>query len=405
MTANILNTLNDYEPNKLKIILEERLEKEKDADLKLLIAAVASIKGSTIGALHLLESMKHTDSHTVIGLQHLLGKVYLQYEQAPEWIVKVMMAAIADNRYITKARQGMGFNKLSYLAAEENHLVHMISNTKTNSVYDLLIKMCKETNGDRTYVVALDRFGDKRAIPILLECLKRAGKNYQFNENFLHGDNFIRPVYALSNLNAKEAVPELLKYIVFPEVIESISSIKDDRIIAALNELKAANGVIKKDIVGKYPKLRIKRLIACKIALAKLDKKDPSTELMKVYNDKTFNEFNRREIVWSLAKFKEAKAVPFLINLIKTDKSGVVVNQSITVLSIFKYKSTVDGLIECFDADFKGKSDWKRAYNSEMFRDNIAKSLTELTGQKIKADKASWLKWWRLNRESFKEAK
>jgi hypothetical protein len=82
-----------------------------------------------------------------------------------------------------------------------------------------------------------------------------------------------------------------------------------------------------------------------------------------------------------------------------------VVNQAITVLAVFKYKSAVDALIDCFDADFKGKTDWKRAYKPEMFQENIADSLRTLTGHSLGPDKEQWLNWWQKNRNSVPELK
>lgn len=95
--------------------------------------------------------------------------------------------------------------------------------------------------------------------------------------------------------------------------------------------------------------------------------------------------------------------MPVLIELVKNEPEGFLVNPAIEVLASFRYRESVDGLIECFDATFEGKSDWRRAYTPQMFRDNIAESLRKLTGQPFLADKASWEKWWRENRNAYKE--
>ena len=68
-----------------------------------------------------------------------------------------------------------------------------------------------------------------------------------------------------------------------------------------------------------------------------------------------------------------------------------------------RFPEAIDALIECFDAKFDGKGDWKRAYTPEMFRERIAKSLTRLTGQNFPADKKQWETWWQANRASFKK--
>ncbi|MHC4403060.1 MAG: hypothetical protein ACYTG0_25645 [Planctomycetota bacterium] len=69
-------------------------------------------------------------------------------------------------------------------------------------------------------------------------------------------------------------------------------------------------------------------------------------------------------------------------------------NQAITVLSVFRYKAAVQGLIKCFGADFEGKQDWKRAYKPQMFRESIAQSLCSITGHDFGPDKKRWLTWW-----------
>jgi HEAT repeat protein len=112
-------------------------------------------------------------------------------------------------------------------------------------------------------------------------------------------------------------------------------------------------------------------------------------------SDRTLGEFQRRTAVWRLGDRRDPRAVPHLILAVKTDPSGSVVNQAITVLAVFKSKAAVKGLIDCFDADFGGKSDWKRACTPAMFRSNIAESLREITGQSLGPDKEQWQTWWK----------
>ena len=110
--------------------------------------------------------------------------------------------------------------------------------------------------------------------------------------------------------------------------------------------------------------------------------------------------FSEGIVVWCSGRNPDPQSIPFLAKAVKWDPSGAVVNQAITVLAEFKNKAAVDALIECFDTDFIGKNDWKRAYKPEMFRDNIADSLRSLTGQRIGTDKAQWLKWWKDHEET-----
>ena len=148
-----------------------------------------------------------------------------------------------------------------------------------------------------------------------------------------------------------------------------------------------------------------KRVAAARIAVANLSPDHRTEDLCELLTDSSFDQYQRRSAVWSLGNHPDPKAIPFLAKAIKTDASGAVVNQSITVLAAFKYKAAVDTLIDSFDADFTGKNDWKRAYDPQMFRDNIAESLNHLTGQKIAANKQQWLNWWKKHRETSPDLK
>jgi hypothetical protein len=81
------------------------------------------------------------------------------------------------------------------------------------------------------------------------------------------------------------------------------------------------------------------------------------------------------------------------------------VNQAIVVLGSFRHRAAVEGLIESFDRDFTGKSDWKRAYTPEMVREHIAESLRAITGQTFGPDKQQWLKWCQANGKQIGELK
>ena len=40
-----------------------------------------------------------------------------------------------------------------------------------------------------------------------------------------------------------------------------------------------------------------------------------------------------------------------------------------------------------------------------MFRENIARSLQEITGHQLGPNQQAWLAWWRKNREVIKDVK
>ncbi len=394
---DLIKSLDNYEPASLLKELERRRNTETNADLKLLLAAS---RGSSQGALMLLDAMKSTDFETVrrvhVGLRHTL---FGFKEDQPDWIVST---ALADQRYVTDFDcSGPELLTISYHADEDGSLTLALGHVKCKKAVPFLIQMCRDAQGARGPVMSLGDIGDRRAIPVLLECLRRAGAEVEYQDGYGLPDRFSRPVYALASLKAQEAVPELLKYIAFPEVIESLATIGDLRAVEPLEQLVANDGRITRNNRSIYPQLADKRVVAAKISLACLDKENGVSTLCKLLSDTSFGEFQRREVVWRLGHRRDPRAIPFLVKAIKTDASGSVVNQAITVLSVFKYKTAVDGLIECFDANFEGKADWKRAYTPEMFRENIAQSLHGITGHELGPDKGAWHDGWRENRDAI----
>jgi HEAT repeat protein len=199
----------------------------------------------------------------------------------------------------------------------------------------------------------------------------------------------------LAQLHAEEAVPLLLEHLEDPDVIGALERIGDGRALPSLRILVADKGAVVRDGKPIEPDVAGKRLFAARLAVMTLEARDAVPQLCEMVADQSLDEFQRREAVWRLTDRRDLRAVPHLIRAIKVDDSGVVVNQSITVLQVFKSKAAVEGLIECFDVNFEGKQDWKRAYTPEMFRDHIADSLCEITGQSIGPDKQAWLSWWR----------
>ncbi len=190
----------------------------------------------------------------------------------------------------------------------------------------------------------------------------------------------------------------LLEHLEDINAIEGLRVIGDLRAREPLEKLVAAKG----HFVGTGKAVSTtddsERLFAARMTLAWFAGADGVPELCRMVRDPSLGQYQRREAVFRLGDRPDRRAIPALLDAIKKDPSGAVVNQSINVLSAYKYPEAVGGLIDCFDADFAGKQDWKRAYEPAMFRENIAESLRAITGQSIGADKKSWQEWWERNK-------
>lgn len=401
----LLGALTNYNRIQLRSKLEALMHEESALPMRLLLASEAAPLGSEPAALFLLECMTNTDYGVAQNTDTAIRFALNHYkDNPPDWLVEMAIAALSDERYVTGLEKaGMSsdsFFTMSYLADEHGDLTDALGYLKCTNAVPFLIDMAKKTDGRRGPVMALGNLGDPRAIPILIEFVKQKGPSVRQERGRHLVDSFLRPVEALGNLRAKEAVPVLLEHVEHPDVIEALEGIGDSSVIAPLQKLILSEGSIEKAGVENDPESKQRRLAAARIAVASLDPGDRAAKLCELLTDPSFDQYQRRTVVWRLGDHPDGCAIPFLAKAIKTDPSGAVVNQAITVLAVFKYKAAVDALITSFDADFKGKSDWKRAYEPEMFRENIADSLSRLTGRHIGADKAQWSKWWEDHRDT-----
>lgn len=384
--------------------LEELMNRETSLPMKLLLASEAASQGSQRGALFLFNSMTNTDYIAAQNIYTAIRGVFYHYkENPPNWLVEMAIVALSDDRYATGLKEAHFSDDerftLSYVADEDGYLTGMLGSRHCTNAVPFLIGMAKKTDGHRGPVMALGQMGDSRAIPLLIDLLKQKGPLLKKNQGRPLPDEFLRPVTALADLQATDAVPALLEYIEHPDVIEALQDIGDSRAIGPLQKLIQAKGAVKKTDVRNDPEIEQERTAAARIAVATLGPDDRTARLCELIAEPSFNGWQRRAVVWALADRPDPKAIPYLAKAIKTDTNGAVVNQAISVLAVFKYKAAVDALIDSFDANFDGENDWKRAYTPEMFRDNIAHSLDKLTGQKIVADKQQWLNWWKEHRD------
>jgi hypothetical protein len=418
----LLQALEMYDAIGVRREFERRMLVEKDVPVKLLMAAVAARAGSRTAALFLLEIMRDTDEKTVRNLHVALGMVLTASPaDPPNWILGMVLTALCDRRRVKNET----VLTISDMAADEFlGLTEPLAYVKCRKAVPCLIEIAKRTQGAGGPVRALGEIGDPRAIPVLIESLKRAGKTDKYEEGDRLGDDFLQSVEALAHLKAKEAVPALIAYVEFPEVIEALERIGDPTAAPAIRKVLAAtkepapSAKPRKgkaelsgdndpfhDAINDEPTLEQKRRFAARLALLALEVRDPIPQLCAMLGEQSRGELQRLTVVWRLGDRPDPRAIPFLVNAIKSDASGAVRGEAIEFLSVFKYKAAVEGLIGCFDVDFRGKDDGKRAYEPAMFRANIAESLRGITGQPFGADKAQWLRWWREKGSTTAELK
>jgi len=399
--SRLLEQLHDYTPESVIAEFGHRMEMETDIHMKMLLGAVMAEYGD-MGVRKFIQGLsQNTDYQITMSRISAIGFL-LRLHHPPDWVFDAAHDTLNDTRKVTwpeKANWSSGNDLEVWYIADEisdffGKLTWALGDAKNPKSVPVLIEMAKRTHGSRGPVTALGLIGDPRGIPICMQFLKQQDasikKHDSYSQDWAPSNELLE---ALANLRAKEAVPILLNYLFSPKVIAALGPIGDERAIIPLKKIVANHGKVKVDPYH-WENIDQQREFAAKMALTKLEKDDPYPTWFAMMEDQSLDWDQRREAVWELGDHPDPRAIPHLIQAIKSDPKGEMVNQCTTVLTVYKYKAAVSGLIECFDADFKGKSDWKRAGSPEMFCENIGETLKTLTGQDFGRDKTRWLAWW-----------
>ena len=233
--GDLLEALQSYEPAGIAVEFEKRMLVEKDPSMKLLLAAVAAAHGSEKAALFVLERLKDTDYGRLDNTYHAITCVLFYYHgQLPAWVEELLLACLSDERFVTGEKSGRSM-EIRQMADSDGDFSTVLGQFKCRQAVPLLIERAKRDRWSRA-IHALGQIGDPRAIPIIMERLQDEGKKLKGAENSSFYYGIDSPVYALANLHAKEAVPALLDYLEFPEVIEALETIGDPRVLDDLRD-------------------------------------------------------------------------------------------------------------------------------------------------------------------------
>jgi len=314
-------------------------------------------------------------------LKHGEGSIYGANPPKLEGYSKAVTALAALAK-----REEYGFEAIRPLgvicdSSAISHLIEILESQKNRDSY-----------ASNDAVWALSRFPeDPRVVASLLKVL--------VDENRESYPVDLEVVKALGICKAKEAVPVLLKYVAFPEVVEALGDIGDKRAVKRLERLVAANGKVPECYGCDYAGVERERRDKAKVALALLKDEDVIENLGRLLEDKNISEHTRCDIVRYLALTKNGETVKHMLNAIKEDPVGSVTGHCIGWLDNFKTDESIRGLIESFDVDFSKRKDWKPAYTPMQFKYLIAESLRKLTEQKFGADKQAWQAWYEKNKD------
>jgi PBS lyase HEAT-like repeat-containing protein len=244
---------------------------------------------------------------------------------------------------------------------------------------------------------------------------------------------------AASQLKAKEAVPQLLEYAQYPEVIEALGIIRDPAALPVLLAIVDAGGKIvtegqtlveDPDVDNPFatvpglgekaaptvrpakndqtfsPELDQKRLFVAKMALCTWDSDSGLSRLLEMLGDDSLDEWQYADVVEKLADCQDPMAIPALVGVIQISEGHSAIDAALSGLASLKFSASIEGLIECFDVEFREESFNKGDYvTPAIYRNRIAQALQNLTNQSFGADKQQWLNWWQQEGQHSTELK
>ena len=392
-----------YQPAAVCKEFERRMQAERIIPMKLVLASIAAPAGSEAAALYVLQTMKGTDYRTWKNLhdalQHISWKYgpyppYWEKREPPAWLAELLLTICSDDRSVTGLEKTIFEKGTSFKIADEFGMLPTVVEWKYRGVVPLLNERVKNGRADSRTWSDLAQFGDERAIPALIELLRRLGKEGPLTYEETRGDSFERCAYALAELKAHDAVPVLITHVEFPGIIENLKQIGDERALPVLKKLVADNGRIVRAGRVVLPDKEPERLFAAKLALAQFDPRDEVVQLGKMIDDA--DKFHRLDVLSRLERLSDPRAIPILVHVVMTDSDHWMIQMSIRDLGERKYKAAVEGLIGCLDRVFKEEYFGKGEHVTPATYPNlIACSLRKITGQSFGADKQQWLTWWR----------
>ena len=290
--SELVEVLGRYDQEAVRRECEARMRAEERLPPKLLMAALAARAGSEEAALFLLETMKLTDYRTCVNVQGALRRLFpFNGTQPSAWVVELTMAALSDNRFVTGLEKTNWAAGTSFTVAscEARNLESALCGCKCSQAVPLLIDRLKKGLSSSYTAVMLGEMGDQRAIPCLIEMVEAAGKTAKYSDGYGLTEEFARPACALGELKAREAVPLLLRYIEFPDIIGDLGEIGDPRVLPVLQELVSGKGKITRDGVDVYPEIEQERLFAAKVALAGFDQDKGVARLGEMLGDQSLS--------------------------------------------------------------------------------------------------------------------
>ena len=413
LNRSLIQSLDDYTTESISREFGRRMEKEKEMNMKLLVAMIAAKSGNAEAAKFIQDAVGNLDYEVT---RSRLGALrWLVSADSRDWVFDDIYKALKDTRNVTGIEQNQVVVtaveaknpgepvQVLFLASEDQYLFNALGYAGNRKVVPFLIEMAGRPEYHDHPIEALATLNDPRAIPAVLKCLQKQDAAIRANKKGGYPSRTV--VEAAGTFKIKEAVPVLLRYLDSsigvdsndPNVIRSLGEIGDPRAIVPLKKVVETQGI---DPADPKREVNAERVLVAKMALIKLEPEDPYPKWFALLEDNSVDWVYKCEILCELAQKPNPRAIPHIVTAIKADQGDasfgvdVIARDGISALGNHRYKAAVEALIECLDFKFKEVAASKSGTTPRELIADIGDSLKKITGQDFGADKAQWVKWW-----------
>ena len=371
--------------------------------MKFLEAGIAAGAGSEEAALFLSETSQRTDVRSIQSLRDALLQIYSNYEglpngpprgQPPKWLNELALVIVSDNRPVTHLPNGGWTRDMTFaVAAYSKDLLTALVYFRYPGVLPLLEQRIQKDDADWRAWQDLAKFDEQRAVAGLIKAFKKSVAVWTHGSEGVVDADFMDCAWA--RLRSKPAQPFPFSW--------SISNIRTS---LDASQKSATRALCRHSTTWSPPAAN-----SCETASRPNPSLTPRDGLRRgspgpavrspqrsptagrpAHRPQTTAPLRRRHAAGKIGR--SARDAPPG----QGDQDGhrpLYSRHGHRALGDAKERAAVQGLIDGFDVAFRSEDLGKGSHATPAtYRNRIAASLQQITGQQFGADKQQWLEWW-----------
>ena len=368
--------------------MRRRLSQDQPMSLRLIAAAVLVLKNEEEGKQFFIAQSKVPrglgDVYVTFNAMAWSGKELTGVEADLSWAEDLMIEALQNRTQVLRddalpfpgyIRSDRKMIEIRELAVQYGRFADHVLRMRSEKGLPVVLSLLREYPFLQlnTCILYLGHYKDELVGPLVLEFLSR-------HETIEGKGTYAFAIRAASDLGLKAAVPILLRHLDDSDSYEGLRALGD---ASAIPRIKAA-----------LPRLRSYARAEAELTLIHLKGGDMVPALLRLLERKDF--LRRPEVAIWLEKLRDPRSVATVTSTLCHDKESSVRSWSIRVLAAVRNKEAMQGLITGLGCDYSNVERWKTPsdydFNRE-YREAIAKTLQEITGENFGVDQGRWQLW------------